>query len=255
MLFDTHAHLNDAQYTDDLDEVISRAKANQVGYILTASSDIASSVENITLTQKYSIFYAAVGIHPHNAANHNNSIISMLKEFASYPKVVAIGETGLDYYYDNSPREEQKICFAKHISLARDVRLPIIIHNRDAHEDTLKILKSENAKDVGGVFHCFSGSVEMAREAMNLGFMISIAGPVTFKNARKLLDVVKYVPDDMLLIETDSPYLAPEPYRGRRNEPAYIKLTAEKIAKIKGKSLEYIGETTTANAKRLFGIQ
>jgi TatD DNase family protein len=179
----------------------------------------------------------------------------MLKEFASYPKVVAIGETGLDYYYDNSPREEQKICFAKHISLARDVRLPIIIHNRDAHEDTLKILKSENAKDVGGVFHCFSGSVEMAREAMNLGFMISIAGPVTFKNARKLLDVVKYVPDDMLLIETDSPYLAPEPYRGRRNEPAYIKLTAEKIAKIKGKSLEYIGETTTANAKRLFGIQ
>jgi TatD DNase family protein len=255
MLFDTHAHLNDAQYTDDLDEVISRAKAKQVGYILTASSDIASSVENITLTQKYSIFYAAVGIHPHNAANHNNSIISMLKEFASYPKVVAIGETGLDYYYDNSPREEQKICFAKHISLARDVRLPIIIHNRDAHEDTLKILKSENAKDVGGVFHCFSGSVEMAREAMNLGFMISIAGPVTFKNARKLLDVVKYVPDDMLLIETDSPYLAPEPYRGRRNEPAYIKLTAEKIAKIKGKSLEYIGETTTANAKRLFGIQ
>ena len=255
MLFDTHAHLNDAQYNDDLDEVISRAKANQVGYILTASSDIASSVENITLTQKYSIFYAAVGIHPHNAANHNNSIISMLKEFASYPKVVAIGETGLDYYYDNSPREEQKICFAKHISLARDVRLPIIIHNRDAHEDTLKILKSENAKDVGGVFHCFSGSVEMAREAMNLGFMISIAGPVTFKNARKLLDVVKYVPDDMLLIETDSPYLAPEPYRGRRNEPAYIKLTAEKIAKIKGKSLEYIGETTTANAKRLFGIQ
>jgi TatD DNase family protein len=179
----------------------------------------------------------------------------MLKEFASYPKVVAIGETGLDYYYDNSPREAQKICFARHISLAREVRLPIVVHDREAHEDTLNILKSENAKDVGGVFHCYSGSVEMAREVMEFGFLISIAGPVTFRNARKLLDVVKYVPDDMLLVETDSPYLAPEPHRGRRNEPAYVKLVAEKIAEIKGKSLEYIAETTTSNAKRLFGIQ
>lgn len=255
MLFDTHAHLDDEKFADDLDEVISRAEANGIGYILTASSDIASSVENITLTQKHRIFYAAVGIHPHNADNHNKSVISMLKEFASYPKVVAIGETGLDYYYDNSPREAQKICFARHISLAREVRLPIIVHDREAHEDTLNILKSENAKDVGGVFHCYSGSVEMAREVMELGFLISIAGPVTFRNARKLLDVVKYVPDDMLLVETDSPYLAPEPHRGRRNEPAYVKLVAEKIAEIKGKSLEYIAETTTSNAKRLFGIQ
>ena len=255
MLFDTHAHLDDEKFADDLDEVISRAEANGIGYILTASSDIASSVENITLTQKHRIFYAAVGIHPHNAVNHNKSVISMLKEFASYPKVVAIGETGLDYYYDNSPREAQKICFARHISLAREVRLPIIVHDREAHEDTLNILKSENAKDVGGVFHCYSGSVEMAREVMELGFLISIAGPVTFRNARKLLDVVKYVPDDMLLVGTDSPYLAPEPHRGRRNEPAYVKLVAEKIAEIKGKSLEYIAETTTSNAKRLFGIQ
>lgn len=255
MLFDTHAHLNDVQFADDIDEVISRAKANGVGYILTVSTDIASSVENITLSQKYNIFYAAVGVHPHNAVNQNNSIISILKDFASYPKVVAIGETGLDYYYDNSPREVQRLWFSKQISLAREARLPVIVHDRDAHEDTLAILKSEGAKDVGGVFHCYSGSVEMAREVLDLGFMISIAGPVTFKNARKLLDVVKYVPDDMLLIETDSPYLAPEPNRGRRNEPAYVKLVAEKIAKIKGKSLEYICETTTSNAKRLFGIQ
>lgn len=254
MLFDTHAHMNDTKFAEELDKVMARARENGVGYVLTASDSIASSVENITLTQKYDIFYAAVGIHPHNALNQNNNILSLLKEFASYPKVVAIGETGLDYYYDNSPRDVQKIWFAKQISLAKDVKLPVIVHDRDAHEDTLNILKSEGAKEVGGVFHCFSGSVEMAREVLDLGFMISLAGPVTFKNARKLLEVAKYVPDDMLLIETDSPYLAPEPYRGKRNEPAYVRLVAEKIAEIRGKSPEYIGETTTANAKRLFGI-
>jgi len=254
MLFDTHAHLYDTQFAGDLDEVVSRAKENGVGYILTASENVASSVENITLTQKYDIFYAAVGIHPHNAVNQNNSIISVLKEFASYPKVVAIGEIGLDYYYDNSPRDVQKTWFAKQISLAGELKLPVIVHDRDAHEDTLNILKSEGAREVGGVLHCFSGSVEMAREVMELGFMISIAGPATFRNARKLPDVIRYVPDDMLLIETDSPYLAPEPHRGRRNEPAYVKFVAEKIAKIKGKPFEYICETTTANAKRLFGI-
>ncbi|HOJ79795.1 MAG TPA: TatD family hydrolase, partial [Clostridiales bacterium] len=148
----------------------------------------------------------------------------------------------------------QKTWFAKQISLAGELKLPVIVHDRDAHEDTLNILKSEGARDVGGVLHCFSGSVEMAREVMELGFMISIAGPATFRNARKLPDVIRYVPDDMLLIETDSPYLAPEPHRGRRNEPAYVKFVAEKIAKIKGKPFEYICETTTANAKRLFGI-
>lgn len=254
MLFDTHAHLYDTQFVGDLDKVISGAKENGVGYILTASENVASSVENISLTQKYDILYAAVGIHPHDAVNQNNSIISVLKEFASYPKVVAIGEIGLDYYYDNSPRDVQKTWFAKQISLAGELKLPVIVHDRDAHEDTLNILKSEGAKNVGGVLHCFSGSVEMAREVLDLGFMISIAGPATFRNARKLLEVIKYVPDDMLLIETDSPYLAPEPHRGGRNEPAYVKFVAEKIAKIKGKPFEYICETTTANAKRLFGI-
>ncbi len=255
MLFDTHAHFNDTQFDNDLEESVSRARQNGVGYILTASTDVASSVENITLSQKYSIFYAAVGIHPHNAAEQNASVISALADFAAYPKVVAIGEIGLDYFYDNSPHDVQKLWFAKQIQLARNVKLPIIVHDRDAHEDTLRILKDENAKEVGGVLHCFSGSVEMARQVIEMGFMISIAGPVTFKNAKKLVDVVKNVPDDMLLIETDSPYLTPEPYRGKRNESAYVRLIAEKVAKIKGKPLEYIGETTTSNAKRLFGIQ
>ncbi len=255
MLFDTHAHYYDQQYNEDLNETIERAKEKGVGLILTASSDIASSVESVTLSQNYEMIYAAVGVHPHNVIDLNNNIISALTDFASYPKVVAIGEIGLDYFYDNSPREAQKIWFAKQISLARNVKKPIIVHDRDAHEDTLGILKSENAKEVGGVLHCFTGSIEMARELMGLGFMISIAGPVTFKNANRLLDVVKYVPEDMLLIETDSPYLAPEPHRGKRNESAYVRLIAEKVAKIKGKSLDYIADITTSNAKRLFGIR
>lgn len=255
MLFDTHAHYYEPQYKDDLDETLERARENGVGLILTASSDVASSIENVTLSQNYDMLYAAVGVHPHDVIDLNNNIISALTDFASYPKVVAIGEIGLDYYYDNSPREAQKIWFAKQISLARNVKKPIIVHDRDAHEDTLNLLKSENAKDVGGVLHCFSGSIEMAREVMGLGFMISIAGPVTFRNANRLLDIVKYVPDDMLLIETDSPYLTPEPHRGERNESAYVRLVAEKIAKIRKKSPEYIADITTSNAKRLFGIR
>jgi len=255
MLFDTHAHYYDPKLTNDIKEAIARARSNGVGYIITASDNVASCVENITLAQKYDIFYAAVGIHPHEAANQSDDVMMALEEFASYPKVVAIGEIGLDYFYDHSPRDKQKEWFAKQISLARRLKLPIIVHDRDAHEDTLSMLKSENAKDAGGVLHCFSGSVEMARQVLELGFMISVAGPVTFKNSKKLPEVVKYVPDDMLLIETDSPYLAPEPYRGMRNESAYVRLVAEKIAEIKGRPIEYIEQTTTANAKRLFRIQ
>ena len=255
MLFDTHAHFNDAQFDEDREEAIKRARANGVEYIITVSSDVASSIENINLTQNYDFFYAAIGVHPHEVTDLNDNIISALTDFATYPKVVAIGEIGLDYFYDNSPRDLQKIWFAKQISLAKDSRLPIIVHDRDAHEDTMSILKSENAKDVGGVLHCYSGSVEMAREVMNQNFLISIAGPVTFKNAKRLLDVIRYVPDDMLLIETDSPYLAPEPFRGKRNESAHVRLIAEKIADIKDKPIEYIEQITTSNAKRLFGIK
>lgn len=254
MLFDTHAHYYDTQFDKDRSEAINRARESGVEYILSVSSDVASSVENVTLAQNYDFIYAAVGVHPHSVIDLNNNIISALTDFASYSKVVAIGEIGLDYFYDNSPREAQKIWFAKQISLAKSLKLPIIVHDRDAHEDTMKILKEENAKEVGGVLHCFTGSVEMAREVMNQNFLISIAGPVTFKNANKLLDVVKYVPDDMLLIETDCPYLAPEPYRGKRNESAHIKFIAEKVANIKGKTLEYIEQVTNSNAKRLFGI-
>jgi len=255
MLFDSHAHLNDTQFDSDRDEVIERAKQGGVGYILTVSTNIASSIENISLAQNYDIFYASIGIHPHDVADLNSNVVSALTSFSSYPKVVAIGEIGLDYHYENSPLEVQKIWFARQISLARNVKLPIIVHSRDAQEDTLNILRSERANEVGGVMHCYSGSVETAREVLNMGFMLSFAGPVTFKNANRLLEVAKYVPEDMMLIETDCPYLSPEPYRGRRNEPANVRLIAEMIAKIKGKPFDYIAEKTTENAKRLFNIQ
>ncbi len=255
MLFDTHAHLTDVQFDQDRDEVIKRAKDSGVEYILSASADVASSVESVTLSQKHDFIYAAIGVHPHSAADLNNNIISLLTDFAAYPKVVAIGEIGLDYYYDNSPREAQKIWFAKQISLAKDLNLPILVHDREAHEDTLRILKNEGAKQVGGILHCFSGSVEMAREVMNMNFMISIAGSVTFKNARRLVEVAKYIPGDMMVIETDCPYLAPEPYRGKRNEPSYVRRVAEKIAEIKGKPIEYIEQATTSNAKKILRIE
>lgn len=254
MLFDTHAHYYDNQFDEDRRESIERAFSNGVKYILNASSDVASSIENISMSQEYENVYAAVGMHPHNIIDINNNIISAIADFASYPKVVAIGEIGLDYFYDNSPREAQKMGFVKQIYLAINMNLPVIVHDRDAHEDTLNIIKSENAKKVGGIFHCFSGSVEMAREVLNNNFYISIGGPVTYKNANKLLEVVKYVPEDRLLLETDCPYLPPEPLRGKRNESANVKLVAEKVAKIRGKTLEYISDITTSNALKLFGI-
>lgn len=255
MLFDTHAHYYDSQFDEDRKEAIERAFSSGVKYILNASSDVASSVENISMAQEYEDIYAAVGIHPHNVMDLNSNIISAISDFATYPKVVAIGEIGLDYFYDNSPREAQKLGFTKQIYLAVNLKLPIIIHDRDAHEDTMKIVREENAKRVGGVFHCFSGSVEMAREVLNNNFYISVGGPVTYKNANRLLEVVKYVPEDRLLLETDCPYLPPEPLRGKRNESANVRLVAERVAKIKGKTLSYITDITTSNAKTLFGIK
>ncbi len=254
MFFDSHAHYYDEQYNPDREEVLKKAYDSGVKHILSASSDVPSAIENISLARQFDFVYAAVGVHPHDAGDFNENILSAIADFASQPKVVAIGEIGLDYFYDNAPREAQKIAFARQISLALDLKLPIIVHDRDAHEDTLAILKNENAKTTGGVLHCFTGSVEMAREVLKNNFYISIAGPVTFKNARKLIDVVKYIPDDRLMIETDCPYLTPEPFRGKRNDSSYIRYTADKIAEIKGRSVEEIARITTENARRLFNI-
>ena len=255
MLFDTHAHYDDTRFDEDRHQIIAAAYESGVGYILNASSNISSIVDSISLAQRYPYIFAAAGIHPHHAGEVNGNTLPALADFASDSKVVAIGEIGLDYFYDFSPREVQKHWFARQISLARDLHLPVIVHNREAHEDSLRIIKSEKAKEVGGVFHCFSGSVEMARELLDHNFYISVGGAVTFKNARKLIEVVASVPLDRLLIETDCPYMTPEPFRGQRNDSSRVRLVAEKIAQIKGISFEEVAEATTKNAFDLFKIQ
>jgi len=254
MLFDSHAHYNDVKFKEDAYEVIKTAYINDVGYILNASSDIASCVESIALSQKFHFIYAAVGIHPHNTKGMNSNMLEVIADFAQCKKVVAIGEIGLDYYYDNSPKEDQKFWFAKQINLAVNLKLPVIIHDRDAHEDTMNIIAKENAKEVGGVFHCYSGGVEMARDILEKNFYISLGGAVTFKNAKRALEVAKFIPLDRLLIETDCPYMTPEPHRGKRNDSSYMRLVAEKIAESRGINFDEVANATTQNAKRLFGI-
>lgn len=254
MFFDTHAHYDDERFNEDRDEIINNAFQSGVTYILNASSSMASAIDSITLSQEYSFIYAAVGVHPHHASDINEGAILTLADFTSSEKVVAIGEIGLDYYYDNSPREQQRHWFTRQIDLAKNLKLPIIVHDRDAHEDVMNIIKKTNARQVGGVFHCFSGSVEMAQEALKNNFYISIGGPVTFKNVKKAVEVVKWVPLERLLIETDCPYLTPEPNRGKRNDSSYVRLVAEKIAEIRGMDVEEIGAVTTKNAMELFGI-
>jgi len=254
MLFDTHAHYDDEKFDDDRYEAIERAYRSGVHYIINASSDLNSAVKSIALAERFEFVYAAVGIHPHSAGEITEETLSNIAQMAAGRKVVAIGEIGLDYHYDFSPRDVQKEAFAAQIGLAKKLGLPIIVHNRDSHEDVMSIIKAEGAREVGGVFHCYSGSAEMARELLNNNFYISIGGPVTFKNARKIVEVLKYVPDDRLLVETDCPYLAPEPLRGKRNESSYIRYVVQKIAEIKGTDFEKIARITTENAKRLFRI-
>ncbi|GIN64496.1 hydrolase TatD [Robertmurraya siralis] len=255
MLFDTHAHLNAEQFDEDLEEVITRAQENGVENMVIVGFDRPTITRAMELVEKYDFMYASVGWHPVDAIDMNDEDLAWIEELSSHPKVVAIGEMGLDYYWDKSPREIQKEVFRKQIQLAKKVNLPIVIHNREATADIVEILKEEGASEVGGIMHCFSGSVEVAQECLNMNFYISLGGPVTFKNARKPKEVAEAVPLEKLLIETDCPYLAPHPYRGKRNEPGYVKLVAEQIAELKGISYEEVARITTANAKKLFAIK
>ncbi len=254
MLFDTHAHYDDEKFDKDRHRVIEKVHEEGVSYILNASSNMESVKLGLELAQKYPYIYVAIGIHPHCADEVVDSTLTSLYELASHCKVVAIGEIGLDYYYDFNPREIQKASFSKQINMAKELSLPIIVHNRESHEDVLNIIIREKAKEVGGVFHCYSGSVEMAREILNNNFYISIGGPVTFKNAKRVVEVIKYVPKDKLLVETDCPYLTPEPFRGKRNDSGYLKYIVEKVAEIKGVVFEEMAAITMENAKRLFRI-
>ncbi|OAS85736.1 MULTISPECIES: TatD family hydrolase [Metabacillus] len=254
MLFDSHAHLNAIQYEKDIVEVIQRAKDEKVTHIVVVGFDRETISKAMELTDQYDMIYAAVGWHPVDAIDMTEEDLNWIKQLALHPKVVAIGEMGLDYYWDKSPKDIQKEVFRKQIQLAKEVKLPIIIHNRDATEDVVRILQEENASEVGGIMHCFTGSLEVAKQCMDMNFYISFGGPVTFKNAKKPKEVVKEIPMDRLLIETDCPYLTPHPFRGKRNEPSYVKYVAEQIAELRGVTLEEIGTKTSDNARKLFGI-
>ncbi|MBS4210790.1 TatD family hydrolase [Bacillus sp. FJAT-50079] len=254
MLFDTHVHVNDDQFAEDLEEVMARAKASGVANMVVVGFDRKTIDRALELIETYDFLYASVGWHPVDALDMTDEDLRWLEEVSAHPKVVALGEMGLDYHWDKSPKDIQKEVFRKQIRLAKKVQLPIIIHNRDATQDVVDILKEEHAEEVGGIMHCFTGSPEIAKQCLDLNFYISLGGPVTFKNARVPKEVAVQIPLDRLLIETDCPYLAPHPYRGKRNEPAYVKLVAEQIAELKEISFEEVAAATTANAKKLFGI-
>ncbi|MGO1061125.1 TatD family hydrolase [Planococcus sp. FY231025] len=254
MFIDTHVHLNADQYDEDLNEVIDRALENNVTKMIVIGFDRKTIQRAMELAEKYEFIYAVVGWHPVDAIDCTEEDLKWIEELAAHKKVVAIGETGLDYHWDKSPKEVQQEVFRKQIRLAKKVKLPIIIHNRDATEDVLRILKEEDAKEVGGVMHCFGGSVETARESIAMNFMISLGGPVTFKNAKKPKEVAEAIGLEHLLIETDAPYLAPHPYRGKRNEPSYVPLVAEEIARLKNVSVEEVAEATTRNAEQFFKL-
>lgn len=254
MLFDSHAHYNSEQFLEDLDEVLGKMKENGVGYIMNACSDISEFDDIKNLIEKYDFLYGAAGVHPHEVGNMTDADLEKIAEFSKHPKIKAIGEIGLDYYYDNSPRDAQKYWFARQLDLAVDLNLPIIIHDRDAHKDTMDILKDHNAKAVGGAFHCYTGSVEMAKEVLDMGLYIAFGGSITFKNAQKPIEVAKYVPIESIIIETDCPYLTPVPFRGKRNSSLYVHLVAEKIAEVKGMEVSEVIKHTTENAKKCFRI-
>jgi len=254
MLFDSHAHLDSIKFDGDRDIVIKRAHESGVSLIMNPGADYESSVNAVELSEKYDFIYAAVGVHPHDAKSLDDMMLGLIKAMARKKKVKAIGEIGLDYHYDFSPRDVQKYWFRKQLQLAKELKMPVIIHDREANQDVMDILKEENAFETGVLLHCYSGSAELARQYIKLGAYLSIAGPVTFKNARKLVEVVETVPLDRLMIETDSPYLTPHPYRGKRNESTYVKYVCEKIAEIKGVGYEEVANQTMKNAKKYFNI-
>ncbi len=254
MLIDTHAHLEMREFNDDRVDVIRRAREAGVDYIVTIGTTVESSRDAVLLADKYDFIYAAIGIHPHEVKDILHPAYEILRHFAKHKKVVAYGEVGLDYHYEHSPRSDQKRKLRDMLREARELDLPVIIHDRDAHEDMLRILSEEWSPDQGGVMHCFSGDVAMAKKVIDMGFSISLAGPVTFPKAESLREVVRQIPIEHMLIETDAPYLAPQPVRGKRNEPAFVRHVAETIARIKGLSFDDVARITSFNAMQLFGI-
>lgn len=255
MLIDTHVHLNAEQYDEDLEAVIERARENGVDRMFVVGFDTPTVERTMELIDQYDFIYGIIGWHPVDAIDCTEERLEWIEELAKHPKVIGIGETGLDYHWDKSPKDIQQALFRKQIALAKRVNLPIIIHNREATQDCVDILKEEHAEEISGIMHSFSASPEIADEIINkLNFYVSLGGPVTFKNAKQPKEVAQHVPFDRLLVETDAPFLSPHPYRGKRNEPARVTLVAEQIAELRGVSYEEVCEQTTKNAETLFKL-
>ena len=253
MLFDTHAHYDDEAFDTDRDALLTALPQRGVGLILNPGCDVESSRKAVTYAAAYPHVYAAVGIHPENCGGCTADDLAAIRALAQQPKVVAIGEIGLDYYWEeNPPRDFQQQVLRQQLALAQELALPVIIHDREAHADTLSIVRE--FPSVTGVFHCFSGSPEMARELLQMGWYLGFDGPVTYKNARRAPEVAAVTPPERMLIETDSPYMTPVPYRGKRNDSGYVYLVAEKLAAWKGLAPEELARITTENGKRLFRI-
>jgi TatD DNase family protein len=254
MLIDTHTHLDDARYDADRDEMIARAHEAGVERMVTIGCDLATSQAAVALAARYPAVYASIGVHPHEVKHITDGWYEDLRRLAEHAKVVAYGEIGLDYHYNHSSPEDQRVRFREQVRLARELRLPVIIHTREAQEDTIRILREEGASETGGVFHCFSGDAWLAKDALDLGFYVSFSGILTFQNAGMLRDIAKTIPMDRLLMETDCPYLTPVPHRGKRNEPGYVRHVAHTLAGLLNSSIDAIAEMTAANARRLFKI-
>jgi TatD DNase family protein len=254
-LFDTHAHLHFPEFAPDLDAVMSRAREAGVRRMVTIGTDRETSLAAIAIAERDPNVWASVGLHPHDAEAGDEAFFAELAALASSPRVVGIGEMGLDFFRNLAPRPAQEAAFRRQIALARAVRKPAVVHCRDAHAETLAILGEEGVHEVGGIMHCFSGDVAIARRCLDLGLLVSLAGPVTYPNARELPNVARYVPADRLVVETDCPFLPPQPYRGKRNEPAYLTITAARVADFRKESLDELAPRMTDNALRLFGIR
>ena len=253
MLFDSHAHLNDEAFDQDRAELLATFRDAGVGLVMNAGCSLASSREGIALAEAYPWIYCSVGTHPDTADEVNEEVLEVYRQMCSHPKVKAIGEIGLDYYYETIHRDAQMRAFRMQMQLAEELDMPVIVHERDAHEDGMSIVKE--FPKVKGVFHCYSGSAEMARQLVDMGWYIGFTGVLTFKNARKAVETAASIPLERILLETDCPYMAPEPYRGKRNHPGYLPKMAEKLAQIRGIPVEKAIRATTENAKRLYRIE
>ena len=254
MLIDSHAHLEMPEFKRDLEAVIQRAQDSGVGYIFIVGTEKRDWKRALEIANAHPSIYVILGVHPHNAKEIDDKTYPILRELCRDRKVKGYGEIGLDFFRNLSPRDVQLKRFREQVGLAKELQLPIVVHDREAHQETLEILKSEKAEECGGIIHCFSGDYEMAKECIDIGFCISIPGSITFKNAERFREIVKRLPLESLLVETDAPFITPEPFRGKRNEPSYVKYTAQKVAEIKKVSFEKVAEVTTENALQIFKL-